>query len=580
MLTVWLNLGMHLHEAFWIQAVERGFQREPSCAVTRACSCDKLQVETMAEDRSIQQMQSTATKLMQSSPGFAEKLASSAMSTGLPRVGSGKGDDRDSMIAVEAERELERSQHASQAEILKQFDQRTHRKLAMEARLPALPVLLLLQACMMMSICYTLCEVINFMTNECGWGLHLTDGGNLGYYGQMRETQIKFKAPHPLNLMAPHIMIELRSVGYIEVNGYDTDGIYGKLEDSLCSVRGFVRKKWGGSRYGAADKDYCDLKFSTSAFKKRGTQGENNMGMKTMELVDFMTKECAWTLLTCTGGNYGLTGSMREQQMVFRNDAFVQHGEQHIMVELRDQGYVEINGLHDAPEAAKQLEQFYQSQGCKVYQPGFWESSEKYCDVKYQTPPGWFYRQGTTNNLGKRTIEVASYLGQMGWMLLLCNGGNIHSGNKNSGIMREQQVKFTKARPSDNPAAPLLMIELRTIPTTMHGQYQGFIEINGQNTNGVYQQVIQYMQQTMLCTPLGPQPYCDLLLQCNCFRLREASTMWHTRNGRLNGESNFGRYTMRLCDFMVDHLGEWDLIVCNGNSVDTIFRYGKDLFQQ
>ena len=35
------------------------------------------------------------------------------------------------------------------------------------------------------------------------------------------------------------------------------------------------------------------------------------------------------------------------------------------------------------------------------------------------------------------------------------------------------------------------------------------------------------------------------------------------------------RYTMRLCDFMVDHLGEWDLIVCNGNSVDTIFRYGK-----
>ena len=89
----------------------------------------------------------------------------------------------------------------------------------------------------------------------------------------------------------------------------------------FAAAQGFVRKKWGGSRYGAADKDYCDLKFSTSAFKKRGTQGENNMGMKTMELVDFMTKECAWTLLTCTGGNYGLTGSMREQQMVFRNAA-------------------------------------------------------------------------------------------------------------------------------------------------------------------------------------------------------------------------------------------------------------------
>ena len=39
---------------------------------------------------------------------------------------------------------------------------------------------------------------------------------------------------------------------------------------------------------------------------------------------------------------------------------------------------------------------------------------------------------------------------------------------------------------------------------------------------------------------------------------------------------NYSRYTMRLCDFMVDHLGDWDLIVCNGNSVDSVFRYGKD----
>jgi len=60
--------------------------------------------------------------------------------------------------------------------------------------------------------------------------------------------------------------------------------------------------------------------------------------------------------------------------------------------------------------------------------------------------------------------------------------------------------------------------------------------------------------------------------------LREHSSSWHELkwNGRLNGESNFGRYTMRLCDFMVDHVGEWDLIVCNGNSIDSIFRVGKD----
>lgn len=50
----------------------------------------------MAEDRSVQQMQSTATRLLQSSPGFAEKLANTKTA---PRSASGKSDDRDAMIA-------------------------------------------------------------------------------------------------------------------------------------------------------------------------------------------------------------------------------------------------------------------------------------------------------------------------------------------------------------------------------------------------------------------------------------------------------------------------------------------------
>ena len=33
--------------------------------------------------------------------------------------------------------------------------------------------------------------------------------------GQIREMQMKFTAPHPLNLVAPHLMIDLRQAGYI-----------------------------------------------------------------------------------------------------------------------------------------------------------------------------------------------------------------------------------------------------------------------------------------------------------------------------------------------------------------------------
>ena len=49
-------------------------------------------------------------------------------------------------------------------------------------------------------------ELVNFMTQTCGWGLHLCNGTNLGFYGQIREQQVIFKAPHPLNLTAPHLM--------------------------------------------------------------------------------------------------------------------------------------------------------------------------------------------------------------------------------------------------------------------------------------------------------------------------------------------------------------------------------------
>jgi len=412
--------------------------------------------------------------------------------------------------------------------------------------------------------------IINFMTHECGWGLHLCDGGNNGKYGQFREQQIKFKAPHPLNLIAPHLMIELRQVGYIEVNGPNKGDIYSKLTN-------FVQAKWGGSQV-QNDPVYCDLKYQTGAFKSRGSEGENNMGLKTMEIVDFMTQQCAWTLITCNGGNYGRKGDKREQQLVFRNDEHVQHGENHVMVELRDRGYIEVNGLHDAAEIGVAIDSFYKKQGCTDYKAGMFESKEMMCDKKYTTPGGWYYRMGTTNNLGKRTMELASFMGSQGWMMMLCNGGNV-SDYRGYDVKREQQNKFTKARVGENATAPLLMLELRTVPQSAGGQYCGLLEVNGQNTNGIYEKLATYMQQTMMAQQAGGQAgYCDALFNIGCFRLREhSSSQYELRwNGRLNGESNFGRYTMRLCDFMVDHIGEWDLIVCNGNSIDTVFRIGKD----
>eukprot|EP00929_Paragymnodinium_shiwhaense_P104730 TRINITY_DN69407_c0_g1_i1.p1 TRINITY_DN69407_c0_g1~~TRINITY_DN69407_c0_g1_i1.p1 ORF type:complete len:1073 (+),score=153.34 TRINITY_DN69407_c0_g1_i1:162-3380(+) len=463
-------------------------------------------------------------------------------------------------------------------------------------------------------------QLINFMTNTCGWGLKLCNGTNLGFHGQIREQQIKFKAPHPLNLIAPHLMIELRQAGWIEINGANTNGIYEKLGVWLAET-------WKAKK-AKADAEYCDLKFSTKVFKKRGTEGENNMGQRTMEIVDFMVQKCSWTMITCNGGNYGRYGDIREQQLVFRDDAHVQHGEDHIMVELRDIGYIEVNGLSSSPDIAKPVDEYLtKCWDCTVYKPGMFESAEKYCDKKYKTPSGLYYKDNLTNNIGKLTIELSIFMASQGWMLQLCNGGHtsslksvvntvVHEPGFGSQmyemegyLKREQQIKFTKGRPGEDVEAPLLMIEMRMIPgnapritapkpgfgTSKHevnreknensksilkwlstAKFEGLIEVNGLNTNGVYQKLGAFLSTYMKGTKEGPTPYCDCLFRCppGVFRGKlaaEANEFW---DGYYCGENNLGKFTMRLCDFMVDHLGEWDLIVCNGNSAERAWMFG------
>lgn len=414
-------------------------------------------------------------------------------------------------------------------------------------------------------------QVVNFMTNECGWTLQVCDAGNNGFIGQIREQQVKFRAPHPLNLIAPHIMIELRAVGFIEINGPNTDGIHDKLHRWLNSCLCAYRV--------AADPGYCDVLYKCDQFLKRGSEGENNMGLLTMQVVDFMVKKCAWTMITCNGGNFGRKGDKREQQLVFRNDEHVQHGLNHIMIELRTSGYIELNGLADADDLRPRLDTFLKAQwGCTDYTPYFWEDpGVKYCDKKYACRDGLYYREGLTNNLGKLSIDLASFLGKHGWELLLANGGSISPNpqNRPNDIIREQQLKFAKARNKERAAAPLLMLELRTQPTHLTPiAYDGHIEINGPNTNGIHEKVGKFITQHMRGHCAGRQQYCNVKYDVGVFRLKDACTEPKRWDGRLNGESNIGKWTMRLCDFMVDHIGEWDMIACNSDNVDWTFHPG------
>ncbi|CAE7208797.1 tank-1 [Symbiodinium sp. CCMP2592] len=403
-------------------------------------------------------------------------------------------------------------------------------------------------------------QLAHFITRECGWTLQVCDAANLGRWGDIREQQMKFKAPHPLSMIAPLVMVELRfgfpdpfgvrdTKSYIHVNGVDSDGIFEKL-------RSFFQT-WEAKEEDA-DPGYCDMKFETFALKERGVQGENNMGQKSMEVVAFMVKKCQWSLVSRSNGNYGEGGGMREQQLVFRKDEFIQHGSDHVMIEFRTLGYVEITGLKDAEDLKPHLAEHFEKQECHKYSD---YPNEKFCDLKYKVPSGWFYLEGFTTNLGKRTMDLADFLASHGWALALSNGSNL------SVNIKEHQVTFT--RNPEKASAPLLMIELRTIPLSHSPpKWHSACQIIGPDTNGVYGHLDRFIRKYM-----GGREdrqggsYCDKFYTCHAFRLKPASAE-ELSMGRMNGESDLGRWTMRLCDFLVDHVGEWDLVTCNSDNAE------------
>jgi len=414
-------------------------------------------------------------------------------------------------------------------------------------------------------------ELVHFMTNTCGWGLKLIDGCTLGRNGQMREMQIKFTAPHPLNLLAPHLLIDLRQSGYVEIYGPNTQNVYDHLH-------GWLEKNWHAKSV-PADPDFCNRKYKCSAFKKRGSEGENNMGLCAMKLMDFLNKGCHWKMIACNASNFGRLGDQREQQIAIRFDDFKHKDCDHVLVELRDVGYIEVSGLEASTSPAKALHEFITHQWrCSEYRNNIFETfNSKYCDRKYRSPAGFYQRNGLQNTLGRRTIELATFMSSQGWDLAACNGGSLilpkQKKKNGDGLVREHQMKFVGSAARPVSTLPLLLVEFRCVPglNAGHPFLQSFIEITGYNTNGIYGKLSSFVQNHMQSRLVSQAtPFCDLCFACDAFQMKEATLK--CKEGRFLGESNFGKYAMRLCDFMVDYLGEWELLVCNNNCINVALK--------
>lgn len=379
-------------------------------------------------------------------------------------------------------------------------------------------------------------QLVDFMAGKLGWTLGIVNGGNVGEHGEIREQQIIFKSPHPMNFVVPHMMIELRSAGYIEVCGSDGAGC------GLAELEEFFTNQFRAKRVEGLE-GFCDRYYKTGqdVFKERGKQGENNLGLLTTQLCDAVVRILpGWSLVTCNGGNYGEEGNHREQQLVFRWDNHPLQAAPHLLVELRDAGYVEVCGEDDGGIYGKLKEWLKNHWGAA---PLPWLGQEPFANAKYKWKP---------QDMMVATGQLTSFFHSLGWQMQVCSQGTVKiPGFPDS---REQQVIFRPGASGLGIVEPHLIIELN--------MGEGRDDLN-EDPNAT--QVLA--NQQIRTYPIGDcsaatGAFNDFIMKYmgGCRNSKGYNCDVFLQRGKL--DNNLGQWTMRVCDFMCDRLG-WSFVVCN-----------------
>jgi hypothetical protein len=399
-------------------------------------------------------------------------------------------------------------------------------------------------------------QLVDFMCGKLSWTLGVINGGNVGKAGEIREQQVIFKAPHPMNMQAPHIMIELRSAGYIEVCGSSREA-KDKLHDYFVSN---MSAKGERGHQAFSDRYY---KCGDNVFKERGKSGENNLGQLTIQVCDAVVKQLpGWSLVTLNGGNYGEGGTHREQQLVFRNDNHPLGDAPHVMVELREAGYIEvcgrnIDGIHE--KLTKWLKETW---GCSPQ--AFALGQEPFCDKKFT----W-----KSKDMMIASSQITEFFHGLGWQMQVCSQGTVAvKGNDQS---REQQILFRPGASAQGFVEPHIFLELYT------GEGQDALYKDESRTQILANQFIRIREVGECKQAL--KELCDFMLDY-MGGVKEETNGKHEDCKSYAVDvflsrglgNNLGCWTMRLCDFMVDRLG-WSFVVCN---VCNLGKYGAYREQQ
>mmetsp|Transcript_10528 Transcript_10528/g.23693 ORF Transcript_10528/g.23693 Transcript_10528/m.23693 type:complete len:894 (+) Transcript_10528:99-2780(+) len=387
-------------------------------------------------------------------------------------------------------------------------------------------------------------RLVDFMCGQLSWTLAMITAGNVGHDRGVREQQIIFKAPHPMNLVAPHMMIELRSAGFVELCA-DLDEEHRWVLDELDS---FFSDRFQAELL-EGHEAFCDryYKAGEDVFKGVGGSSDSNFGLLTTVVCDKVAGLPGWSLVACHSGSYGESGEHVEQQLVFRRDEHPLGNAPYLLVVLNASGNIEVSGKKIQGVHGK-LDRWLQTWGC--CRAGQFREGEALCR-KYT----WEAKDMLT-----ATAELVSFFEELGWEMQICSLSTVKQAGEQC---REQQLLFRPCRSEVGMIEPHLFLELyagegkedlyedEEVTQVLANQHVRMRFI-GEKVASTEVAHAQEKLKEFIVNYLGGTEGVDRL-HCSIFMCR----------GKF--ENNSALVEMRFCDFMVDHLG-WSFMVssqCN-----------------
>lgn len=414
-------------------------------------------------------------------------------------------------------------------------------------------------------------EIIDFMCGTLSWTLAVVNGGNVCENRDVRETQLIFKAPHPMNLVAPHLMVELRSAGFIEICG-DLEQEHGDILETLDV---YFADRFAAQRIDGHE-DFCDRYYQAGEEVFKGASGslESNFGLLCTNVCDQITQWEGWSLVACNASNYGAEGRHSEQQMIFRRDYHPLGDSKYLQVILNALGNIEVNGKH-VKEIHSKLDGFLRHRwGCeRAGQFSEGDGDQKTICRRYS----WNVED---LNMLRATADVVTFFELQGWEIQVASQQQVL---EDGTWCREQQLLFRPGRTEVGTIEPHVFVELYAgegDPEFFNDEEHTQVLANqklrirgigpGSDRGKKSPELVTAMEEfaTFVTSYLGGEQAAGLSgeeeYNCNVFLCR----------GKF--ENNLAQWTMRLCDWMVDRLG-WSFIV---SSLCNMGEFGQNRLQQ